>query len=587
MICKIMCLATATFDSRNLGTLYIRRRSQLLREHTKVEVRDSCQGQVIFLLDYKMLNAIYRALDTHYEGGVGFISQLHHFPERVTSFGRHGRVDQVKDVLLSPHLRNRDHHLLESAVRKQYLKVRSQLLQKRYGVSCDQGQSSRTMSIRSNSRISESPENYRFPPESRPATTPNSEQGEVVPTKQADASRAIVGGTTIAENYAFVGVHHIFDQHTHAVTMVKFANNDRSKLCCASFDGTVSICNVTASPPVVDVVFRGHTKGVTGDFYLYNYISGLMRRSHNRLGGQSSISASHPGRACDWSVSNDLVVSCSLDGTIFLWDVASRRCLRVVRDQVAGAELLSCVFQPANNNMVIVSFRKDITFSGYLTHTCNHMLKNSCVESLEEKDHKGDKERDERNITESEQVRGEEWWKERGRWSHFTSKLQVGTVGDDRDDDPKRTILTEADRLAIRAGWWRSLTFPPGSTPKGGPVNSGGGFWPLLASLAAISSGRETTRVVDKEGTLQVRRKFAIRHENYLVRSTFLSGSEDSCVYFLDIERKGKPCVNTLQGHACPVLGVSFNYDESLLATSDYQGLVIVWKREKRSGGAM
>lgn len=34
----------------------------------------------------------------------------------------------------------------------------------------------------------------------------------VVPTKEAEASRAIVGGNTIAENYAFVGVHHIFDQ---------------------------------------------------------------------------------------------------------------------------------------------------------------------------------------------------------------------------------------------------------------------------------------------------------------------------------------------------------------------------------------
>ena len=52
-------------------------------------------------------------------------------------------------------------------------------------------------------------------------------------------------------------------------------------------------------------------------------------------------------------------------------------------------------------------------------------------------------------------------------------------------------------------------------------------------------------------------------------------------MYFLDIERDEKPCVNKLQGHACPVLGVSFNYDESLLATSDQQGLVIVWKREK------
>ena len=28
--------------------------------------------------------------------------------------------------------------------------------------------------------------------------------------------RAMAGGTTIAENYAFAGMHHIFDQHTKA-----------------------------------------------------------------------------------------------------------------------------------------------------------------------------------------------------------------------------------------------------------------------------------------------------------------------------------------------------------------------------------
>lgn len=57
-----------------------------------------------------------------------------------------------------------------------------------------------------------------------------------------------------------------------------------------------------------------------------------------------------------------------------------------------------------------------------------------------------------------------------------------------------------------------------------------------------------------------------------------VTGSEDCCVYFFDINKDTKP-VNKLQGHACPVLGVSFNYDESLLATSDLQGHVIIWKR--------
>nr|CAD7430898.1 unnamed protein product [Timema monikensis] len=318
-----------------------------------------------------------------------------------------------------------------------------------------------------------------------------------------------------------------------AVTMVKFANNDRSRLCCASFDGTVSICNVTASPPVVDVVFRGHTKGVT---------------------------------ACDWSVSNDLVVSCSLDGTIFLWDVASRRCLRVVRDQVMGAEILACVFQPANNNMVIVgnscgmvevlNVSTGIYPQGGTSKLGGRVLALACESS------------------------GHLVWagNDKGTIISFLFDPETGRLN-------KGRRLNVAENCSITCISWRAWISREARDPM------------LLVNCAA--NVVYLFRVVDKEGTLQVRRKFAIRHENYLVRSTFcpimsfrqgacvVSGSEDSCVYFLDIERKGKPCVNTLQGHACPVLGVSFNYDESLLATSDYQGLVIVWKREKRPGGAM
>jgi WD repeat-containing protein 13 len=60
-------------------------------------------------------------------------------------------------------------------------------------------------------QISESPER-RGSLSDWSFSEPKSQRGEVVPTVDADASRAIVGGTTIQENYAFVGVHHIFDQ---------------------------------------------------------------------------------------------------------------------------------------------------------------------------------------------------------------------------------------------------------------------------------------------------------------------------------------------------------------------------------------
>lgn len=61
-----------------------------------------------------------------------------------------------------------------------------------------------------------------------------------------------------------------------------------------------------------------------------------------------------------------------------------------------------------------------------------------------------------------------------------------------------------------------------------------------------------------------------------------VTGNEEGNVYFIDIEKPiNKTVVNKLQGHAKPVTSVSFNYDESLLATSDLDGLVIIWKRSQ------
>ena len=48
-----------------------------------------------------------------------------------------------------------------------------------------------------------------------------------------------------------------------------------------------------------------------------------------------------------------------------------------------------------------------------------------------------------------------------------------------------------------------------------------------------------------------------------------MSGGEDGHVYMYDIETGSQ--VNRLQGHSCPVLDVSWTYDESLLASCDNQ----------------
>ncbi|NXI48046.1 WDR13 protein, partial [Galbula dea] len=132
----------------------------------------------------------------------------------------------------------------------------------------------------------------------------------------------MAGDTTLSENYAFAGVYHVFDQHTDsAVPKVQFAHDERHLLACCSLDGTISVCRLAPGPPAVLRVLRGHTGGVA-DFA--------------------------------WSLSNDVLVSASLDGTLRLWAPADGRCIRRVPDP-DGAALLCCAFQPLNNNLTVVS----------------------------------------------------------------------------------------------------------------------------------------------------------------------------------------------------------------------------------------
>jgi WD40 repeat protein len=54
-----------------------------------------------------------------------------------------------------------------------------------------------------------------------------------------------------------------------------------------------------------------------------------------------------------WSLSNDSLLSTSMDGTVRLWSVASSQCLRVIVDPM-HCDVLCCAFQPLNNNLFVV-----------------------------------------------------------------------------------------------------------------------------------------------------------------------------------------------------------------------------------------
>ncbi|XP_076345258.1 WD repeat-containing protein 13-like isoform X2 [Tachypleus tridentatus] len=414
------------------------------------------------------------------------------------------------------------------------MRLRCQLLAQRYGVTVDQTSiRSRSLGARSSSRATlEKSESLDGRGEGRKGQhkLPDhvTEEG-LVPTYAAEASKAMVGGTSISENYAFAGVHHIFDQHHDAVTAVKFANNDKSLLACSSLDGNLSICQLTPPPATVVYLLKGHTDGVTG---------------------------------FEWSVSNDLLVSCSLDGTVRLWDAASGSCVRIVRDPL-GAPVHSCTFQPLNNNMMVTGNSRglvqvlNISTGIYLKGGSSKIT--GQVYSL---------------VFESS---GRLLWVGDGV-GYIVSYLFDLPTG--RLTKAKRILVAENSPITcLSARTWVSREARDPSLL----VNCAAGVLLLFS-------------ITRSDGNLLLKRKFPLKHRSHhlKIRSSFcpiisfrqgacvVTGSEDMCVYFFDVERERKPCLNKLQGHSAPVLDVCFNYDESLLASSDAEGMVIVWKREKR-----
>lgn len=122
-------------------------------------------------------------------------------------------------------------------------------------------------------------------------------------------------------NFLMLNFNIYFNPHYFLVPRLQFANDDKHLLACCSLDGTLSIMTLSPSPPRVKVTLKGHGGPVT-DFA--------------------------------WSLSNDIIVSTSLDGTLRIWNTGDGRCIREVSDP-ESSELLCCTFQPMNNNLTVVS----------------------------------------------------------------------------------------------------------------------------------------------------------------------------------------------------------------------------------------
>ncbi|KAJ7533984.1 hypothetical protein O6H91_13G074200 [Diphasiastrum complanatum] len=323
--------------------------------------------------------------------------------------------------------------------------------------------------------------------------------------------------------YSFVGMHCIFDECKASVNVLKFGHLSSVLLAFAASDGSLTICSID-DPPRILQNLKGHTKEIT-DF--------------------------------DWSLNNQYICSSSLDKSVRIWDVSSGQCVRVIYEK--SAQLCIC-FNSVNNNLLLVgNGQKEVKVFNFSTGRQLHRL------SVE------------KNITTMD----------------IDNAGHILFAGDAQGCihsivvDTHTGALSRAHRNTMGLSHRSPTTtvqFRTFSLLAGGPV--------LLASNQD-GTLRFFSVALEVKGYLSLRCSLHLPPHARNIRASFcpllslekgefiVSGNEDANVCFYDFTRPRHPCVNRLQGHGLPVVCVSWNHGENLLASSDCGGSVIVWRRAK------
>ncbi|KAK1423902.1 hypothetical protein QVD17_19212 [Tagetes erecta] len=323
--------------------------------------------------------------------------------------------------------------------------------------------------------------------------------------------------------YSFVGMHCIFDECKSMVTVIKFGHMSSDILAYGATDGTITVCTVS-EPPSIMKKLTGHSKDVT-DF--------------------------------DFSLNNQYIASSSLDKTVRVWDIPNGLCIRVIY----GVTSQLCIrFHPVNNNFLTVgNANREVSVFNFSTgRLISKIVVDSEVPALDY-DHTG-------QFIFCGDAKG----------SIYSVKVNShqGTLS--------RTNRTRS--MSKRKSEFTTIQYRTFSLMTQGPV---------LLSLTRDGSLCIFSVSPELQGYLTLRCSLQLAPRLHSIRASFcpllslekgeyiVIGSEDAAVYFYDLTRPKNTCVNKLQGHGYPVIAVAWNHGENLLASSDFGGTVIVWKREK------
>eukprot|EP01119_Soliformovum_irregulare_P000549 TRINITY_DN1038_c0_g1_i3.p1 TRINITY_DN1038_c0_g1~~TRINITY_DN1038_c0_g1_i3.p1 ORF type:complete len:558 (-),score=158.39 TRINITY_DN1038_c0_g1_i3:157-1779(-) len=395
-----------------------------------------------------------------------------------------------------------------------------------------------------------------------PVTPPITPREEATPTPPAPREVTLIThATTAHETYEFAGMHHIFDEHTSAITKLRFANRDNDLIAFSSRDGKVSICQGLNNPRLLRAL-EGHNEDVT------NF---------------------------EWSKRNDVILTSSLDCTAKLWQVRNAECLLTVGEK-DKEQLLCCRFHPANSDIFLTGSAKG-TIRVYESKNGRCVRKWTLGSPIH------------RKTSMMEKLGGG-----MTRWMATPVKpltdLTASYVGvqsiaatsmafDDTGSalfigDNKGFVhiyqfvdvddIESGDRVAVSPGGKSitSLVFKSWDDQTTETFK--------LAPSLLTSSKDNALRLFQVEGLsidsrdrkfrIQLEKVFKLKCTTEEIRSNFcpllsyrggiclLSGSEDTNIHIFD-EKKEDPEINRLQGHSSVVLDVCWNDDETLLASGD------------------
>ncbi|KAL8096917.1 uncharacterized protein LOC141683190 [Apium graveolens] len=323
--------------------------------------------------------------------------------------------------------------------------------------------------------------------------------------------------------YSFVGMHCIFDQCKAMVTVLKFGHMSSDLLAYGASDGTLTVCTVSEPPSIIKQL-TGHSKDVT-DF--------------------------------DFSLSNQYIASSSEDKTVRVWDISKGICIRVIY----GVSAQLCIrFHPVNNNFLSAgnSNREINVFNFSTGRVINKAVFDSEVTAMDH-DHTG-------QFIFCGDAQGSIYTVKMNSHTGHLSRSHRNRSGS-KQKSPVTTVQYRTFSLLSRG--------------------------PVLLSFTRDGNLSYFSVSFEIQGYLTIRCSLKLGPRLHSIRASFcpllslekgeyiVIGSDDANVYFYDLTRPKHPCVNKLQGHGYSVVGIAWNHGENLLASSDFGGTVIVWKRAK------